>query len=120
MGIIFEVSLGDFLLVTVFLGGGAAWLTGRASALTWRPTWLLAWFLVLLSFAVRFLHYALFHGSLLSVHYWLIDLVVLAVLGFAGWRYTRTGQMATQYSWLYEKSSPFSWRERSKSSGGRA
>ena len=34
MGIIWEVSLGDFLLVTVFLGGGAAFLTGRAVALT--------------------------------------------------------------------------------------
>ena len=28
-----------FILVTVVLGGGAAWLAGRAIALTWRPWW---------------------------------------------------------------------------------
>lgn len=112
MDFLYEVSLGDFLLVTVALGGGAAWMTGRASALTWRPLWRLAWFIVLLSLAVRFLHYALFHGSLLTFQYWLVDLVVLAAAGFAGWRVTRTNQMVTQYRWLYERSGPFTWRER--------
>ncbi|WP_319773051.1 DUF6867 family protein [Breoghania sp.] len=120
MNVFYEVSLADFLLVTVFLGGGAAWLTGRASALTWRPLWRLAWFLVLLSLAVRFLHYALFEGSLLSIQYWLVDLMILFVIGFAGWRYTRALQMTTQYRWLYERTSPFSWRERQTSSGGGA
>lgn len=120
MGTIFEVSIGAFLLVTVALGGGAAWLTGRASALTWRPLWRLAWFLLLLSFAVRFLHFALFSGTLLSLQYWFVDVVVLLVLGFAGWRYTRTLQMATQYRWLYEKTSPFTWRDRPHGSSGGA
>ena len=32
-----EDSLGVFLLVSVLLGGGAAWLAGRAIAATWRP-----------------------------------------------------------------------------------
>lgn len=120
MGIFYEVSLSDFLLVTVFLGGGAAWLTGRAAALTWRPLWRLAWFLVLLSFAVRFLHYALFEGSLLTVQFWLVDLIVLGIAGFSGWRHTRAWQMATQYSWLYEKTGPFTWRARQNASGGEA
>lgn len=117
MSFLYEVSLGDFLLVTVVLGGGAAWLTGRASALTWRPLWRLAWFIVLLSLAVRFLHYALFHGSLLTVQYWLVDLIVLAIAGFAGWRHTRAWQMSTQYRWLYERTSPFTWRARQQTSG---
>ena len=30
-------SLGSFLLVTLAMGGGAAWLSGRAIAATWRP-----------------------------------------------------------------------------------
>ncbi|MDJ0932007.1 DUF6867 family protein [Breoghania sp.] len=118
MCVLYEVSLGDFLLVTVFFGGGAAWLTGRAAALTWRPLWRLAWFLVLLSLAVRFLHYALFEGSLLIVHFWLVDFIVLAIAGFAGWRHTRAWQMTTQYSWLYEKTSPFTWRARPQTTGG--
>ena len=32
----------SFLLITVFLGGGAAWLSGRAIAQTWRPWWSVA------------------------------------------------------------------------------
>ena len=28
-----------FLLATVLMGGGAAWLAGRAIALDWRPWW---------------------------------------------------------------------------------
>ncbi len=32
-----ENSLGVFLLVSVAMGGGAAWLAGRAIASTWRP-----------------------------------------------------------------------------------
>jgi hypothetical protein len=35
------------------------------------------------------------------------------LLGFLGYRYTRTNQMVTQYSWLYEKVSPLSWRPKS-------
>ena len=31
-----EDSFGVFLLVTILLGGGAAWLSGRAIAQTWR------------------------------------------------------------------------------------
>ena len=34
-----EGSFGVFLLVTVILGGGAAFLAGRAIAETWRPWW---------------------------------------------------------------------------------
>lgn len=112
MGVLYETSIAAFILLTLCIGGGAAWMTGRGAALTWRPLWVLAWFTLLLSLALRFLHFSLFEGTLLSVHYWLVDLVVLAVIALAGWRYTRTWQMVTQYSWLYEKSSPLSWRER--------
>ena len=43
-----ESSLGVFLLVTVFLGGGASWLTGRAIAITWRPWWQLVGYMLIL------------------------------------------------------------------------
>ena len=37
-GILYEEDyIGLFLLVTVVMGGGAAWLAGRAIAGTWRP-----------------------------------------------------------------------------------
>jgi len=47
-------------------------------------------------------------------------LVYLLVVGLLGWRATRTSQMVTQYPWLYEKVTPFSWRDRVQPSGGTA
>jgi hypothetical protein len=114
MGIIWEVSIGDFLLVTVFLGGGAAFLTGRAVALNWRPVINLIVYVLLLNAAVRFIHYALFGGSLLSIPFYLVDLVVLLVLAFLGFRTTRARQMSTQYSWVYERAGPLGWRARTE------
>ena len=112
MGIIWEVSLGDFLLVTVFLGGGAAWLTGRAVAITWRSLWKLLLYVALLTCAVRFIHFALFGGTLLSPYFFLVDFVILLALANLGYRLTRTIQMVSQYSWLFERASPLSWRPR--------
>jgi hypothetical protein len=112
MGVVWEVSLADFLLVTIFLGGGAAWLTGRAVASTWRSWWKLLLYVVLLVFAVRFIHFALFGGTLLSIQFFLIDFVVLLALASMGYRLTRTIQMVGQYSWLYARSGPLSWRAR--------
>ena len=61
-GILYEEpSAWLFLLVTVVMGGGAAWMTGRACAITWRPAVVLALYLVVLAAAVRFIHMALFH-----------------------------------------------------------
>ncbi|AEW14480.1 hypothetical protein BCA52141_I2345 [Brucella canis HSK A52141] len=59
---------------------------------------------------MRFIHYALFGGTLLSLHYYLVDTIVLMIIGTVGFRYTRTKQMVRQYSWLYEKTSPFGWK----------
>jgi small-conductance mechanosensitive channel len=95
-----EDSLGIFVLVTLLMGGGAAWLTGRAIAATWRPWWHVVGYALILAAAVRFFHFALFGGTLLSLHYYLIDLVVCLALGLLGYRVTRTGQMLSQYRWL--------------------
>ena len=60
-GIIYEEDyIGLFLLVSVFMGGGAAWLAGRAIASTWRPWWHVAGYILILGLAVRFIHFALF------------------------------------------------------------
>ncbi len=118
MGVIYQTNIVDFLLVTVFLGGGAAYLVGRAIALAWAPKRLLVVYTVLLSAAVRFIHYALFHGTLLSLQYFVVDLVVLAVLTALGYRITRAGQMASQYGWLYRRVGPLGWRRRSPAGDG--
>lgn len=113
-GILYEEpSIWLFLLVTVIMGGWAAWMTGKAVASNWRPPATLFAYILLLGVAVRFIHFALFHGTLLSPRYYLVDTLVLLAVGFVGWRHTRVTQMTTQYRWLYERSGPLSWRTRS-------
>jgi hypothetical protein len=107
-----EESLVQILLVTGVLGGGAAFLAGRAIAQTWRPFWHVLIYMALLGCAVRFVHFALFEGTLLSPASYTADTLYLFVLGTLAWRMTRAGQMATQYYWLYERTSPLTWRER--------
>ena len=53
-----------FLVLTVLLGGAAAWSTGRAIAETWKPYWQLVWYVLLLAAAVRFIHFGLFEEPL--------------------------------------------------------
>jgi hypothetical protein len=115
MGTLFEGDLISYLFITIVLGGGAAYLTGRAVALTWRPEPHLVVYLAGLTFAVRFIHYALFGGTLLSVQYAILDFVVLLAFGWVGFKVSRTSQMAGQYSWLYERKSPMTWQERRQS-----
>ena len=113
-GILYEEgSFGIFLLVSVFLGGGAAWLSGRAIARSWLTRTRLVIYLLILTFGVRFLHFALFEGHLLTAHYYLVDATVLMALGLLGFQYQRAEQMSRQYSWMYERSGPFTWKAKS-------
>ncbi|MFC7051655.1 DUF6867 family protein [Hansschlegelia quercus] len=113
MGVIWEVSLGEFVFVTLILGGGAAWLAGRGVALSWDSMSKAAVWMLPLAAVVRFIHYALFSGNLLTLHFFIVDLVVLIAMAVAGWRVTRTSQMTRQYDWLYDRAGPFSWRPKS-------
>lgn len=108
-----EESFGVFLLVTICLGGGAAWLSGRAIAATWRPWWHVAGYMLILALVVRFMHFALFEGTLLSLHYYLVDALVCMIVGFLGFRATRAGQMVTQYSWIFGRAGLLRWGRRS-------
>ncbi|MBI1384881.1 MAG: hypothetical protein GC150_08230 [Rhizobiales bacterium] len=113
MGIIWEKSFIIFLFITLILGGGAAWMTGRALARGWAPFWQAALYMLLLGAAVRFFHYGLFapprEGTLLSLHYYAVDTAILIALAWLGYQSTRATQMATQYGWLYRKTSPLTW-----------
>jgi len=118
-GILYEEDyIGLFLLVTVFIGGGAAWLAGRAIAETWRPWWQVAVYMLILGAAVRFLHFSLFEGTLLSPQFYAVDTVVCLILGFLGFRVTRVAQMATQYGWIYQRSGLVNWSRRSATMSG--
>jgi len=112
-GILYEEpSIWLFLLVTIIMGGSAAWQTGRAVASVWKPRWQLVFYILLLGLAVRFTHFALFEGTLLSPQYYLVDSAFLMLIAFAGWRVARARQMAVQYEWLFEAPSPGIWRRK--------
>jgi hypothetical protein len=107
-----EGSFGVFLLVTIILGGGAAALTGRAIAATWRPRWQVVAYSLILAGAVRFIHFSLFGGTFLSLHYYLVDGVFCVAFVFLGFRAARASQMVNQYRWLNEAAGPMRWRRR--------
>jgi hypothetical protein len=113
-----EHSLGVFLLVSVLMGGGAAWLAGRAIAATWRPWWHVAVYMLPLGAAVRFIHFAVFSSKFLSLHYYLVDVVVCLIFGFLGFRLMRVNQMVGRYSWINERAGPLSWRRRDDTAVG--
>jgi len=104
-------TVGHVILVTGILGGGAAWLSGRAVANAWRPQWQVVIAAVLVGMAARFIHFALFEGTLLSLLSFSCDTLIFLVLGLAAWRATRAAQMVRQYPWLYARAGPLGWRE---------
>jgi hypothetical protein len=94
-------GLGVFVLVTLVMGGAAAFVTGRAIAQTWRPAWHIAAYVVALAGGVRFIQYALFAQPFLAPVNLLVDAAVLWAFGLAGYRHMRARQLPTQYPWLF-------------------
>ena len=101
-----------FLVLTVMIGGGAAFFSGRGLARSWKPYWRVLFYMALLAGAVRFFHYALFDAKLLSLYDYLVTYAVLASTASLGFRMMRTTQMVVQYRWLYRRTSPLTWRTR--------
>ena len=107
-----EDSFGVFVLVTVTLGGGAAALSGRAIAATWRPWAQVVAYSLILGAVVRFFHFALFGGTMLSTHYYLVDSAVCLAFGLLGFRAARAAQMVRQYRWINMPHGPLRWRRK--------
>jgi hypothetical protein len=93
------------------LGAAAALATGRAFARSWSPQWQIGPAMMVLAAGVQWLHFALFQEDLLSLHYYLVALVILLAAAFFGYQSMRARQMSTQYSWAFEKSG-LNWRAR--------
>jgi hypothetical protein len=107
-----EHALWIFLLVTVAMGGGAAYVSGKAIAQTWRPLWHVPLYMLALAGVVRFCHFALFAEPLVSAKSYLVDFMVALASASLGFRLLRARQMATQYSWLFRRIGPLGWRRR--------
>ena len=65
-----------------------------------------------LSFAVRFIHFAVFDSKFLSLHYYLVDYAVCLGFGYLGFRLMRVKQMVTRYGWINERAGLLRWRRR--------
>ena len=107
-----DEDLLQIVLVTGLIGGGAAWLAGRAIAATWRPMGHVVIYMLILGGAVRFVHFALFEGTLLSLPSYACDTCYLMLVAALSWRITRVNQMVRQYNWLYERAGLLAWRDR--------
>lgn len=105
-------GLAVFVFVTLILGGAASWAAGRAVAMVWKPIWQLAFYMALMTFAVRFVQYALFHQPFLTVGNVLVDYLALSAFAMLGYRMMRTWQMGTQYPWLFTQGSIISWQRK--------
>ena len=68
---------------------------------------------------MRFIHFALFEGTLLSPHFYAVDTIVCLIFGFLGFRATRVGQMTTQYGWLNARAGFLRWARRRRSNSGK-
>ena len=83
-GLLFE-NFSILQLVFLILSGLGAWMTGRACASTWRSYLPVVVYILLLSIGVRFILFALFGGTLLSLHYWLVaDTRFILLIGSIG------------------------------------
>ena len=99
-----------FLIITVILGGGAAFMSGRNLAMGWKPAWMLFVYMLIFTFGVRFLHFALFQDELFSLHYYISHGLIIQAAAFLGFRMTMARQMVEKYPFAYERTSFLGWR----------
>lgn len=109
MSLFWNSSALAFVLLDLVLGGAAAWMAGRTLARDWRGGWHVAGYMLLLGGAVRFCHFALAGGELISPYYFFVDALIMNAIALLSFRVMRAGQMTRQYPWLYRRTSPITW-----------
>lgn len=90
----------------------AAWQIGKSTASDWKSLTTMVIYTLLLGCGARFLHFALYQAQFISLDRYIVDTLVLLIVAYIGYRYTRTNMMTRQYHWLYEKASMISWKSR--------
>ena len=98
-----------FPLVTIAMGGAAAYMSGTAIAQTWRPFWHVPLYMLALAAVVRFCHFALFDEPFLSLPSYIADFIVAFASASLGYRIVRSRQMAVQYGWMFHRRGLFGW-----------
>ncbi|WP_374379395.1 DUF6867 family protein [Dongia sp.] len=106
-----------FLIVTVFIFGGAAFLMGQAIAETWRPIWQNIVYGVALVAAERFFAWALFQAPPFNPFAILLNAAVIIGFALLAYRLTQVRKMVSQYPWLFERAGLFTWRAKDTTAG---
>ncbi len=112
MSFFVEQNVWVFLILTVILGGGAAFMAGRNVAQGWRSPALLFAYMLIFGAGLRFLHFALFQANLTSLQYYVSQTLVIMAFAFLGFRLMQAKLMTEKYPWLFEKSGPLGWRKK--------
>ena len=102
--------LPTLLLVTLAMGGAAAYQSGKAIAQTWRPFRQVPLYMLIVALAVRFCHFALFEEELFSLPSYMIDFAVALAAASLGYRLVRARQMTVQYGWMFQRRGLLGWR----------
>ena len=90
----------SFLLLSFALAGAGAYATGRALALSWQPFWHAIIYVIFLTLAERFLHFALFREALFAPLACALDYGLVLACAALGFYVTRSRQMVRQYGCL--------------------
>ena len=112
MSMLYQGNFMVFLVLTIIGGGGAAFMAGRALAIGWKPHLLLLAYMAIFGLGLRFLHFALFAETLLSVYYYAVQTAIIMGFSLLGYQLTRVKQMTEKYPWLYQKSGPLTWTDK--------
>jgi small-conductance mechanosensitive channel len=105
-----DVFAGEYAFLV--LACAAAWITGKNCAQLWRSLPVLVFYILALGIGLRFIHFALYAAPMFSLARYLLDTLVLLAVASFGYQAKRANQMTSQYHWLYEKTSPLTWRDR--------
>ncbi len=111
---IFGASPAVFIGLTVFLFGGCGFLTGQALAEGWKSPIPVFAYSILMGLGDRFLVFALFDGTLLSLYGFVLHTLVIGVITFISYRMAMARCMVSQYPWLYDRVGSFGWREKAE------
>jgi hypothetical protein len=117
MEAILGAPVGVFFGLTVILMGGCGFMMGQSLAQSWKPEWQVYVYSLFLGLADRFLVYALFKGQLWSLSGLIVHTLAILLISLLAFRVSRARRMVQQYPWLYVRTGPLSWREKT---GGRA
>jgi len=108
----FGTTWAIFFGATVVFVGFAAFMSGRALAVGWKPAWQLIPTTILLGLGDRFVVWALFQAELATVPGLILDTLVLGAIASFAYRITLARRMVQQYPWLYDRVGLIGWRKK--------